>query len=399
MSGPFRGLRVVEMGHALAGPLACTLMGDFGADVIKIERPGVGDSLRAMGPKHDGVGVWWSVTGRNKRSICIDYKQDAGRELVLELLASADVLVENYRPGVLERAGLGWEQLSALFPRLIMLSISGFGQRGPYRQRGGFGKIAEAFSGATHLTGSAEEPPVHPGYSLGDATTGLMGAFGIASALYDRDRTGCGQLIDLALYEPLFRLVEWQLPLQALLGTTAMRNGPRFPFDGAFITDICATADQESVIVSAATTESLRRLREFVTGEGLMDPDAESDTALVDGLRVWVARHTREQAIARLEAEGLVVGSVLTAQDLLEDEHVQARGNIARPKSDSGQEVPMPGVLPHLSASPGEVRWPGPPLGAHTEEILRDTLGLSEEHCRRLVADGVVGGAPGEQHA
>ena len=398
-SGPFAGLRVIEMGHALAGPLACTLLGDFGADVIKVERPGVGDSLRAMGPKHNGTGVWWSVTGRNKRSICIDYKQPAGRDLILDLLRKADVLVENYRPGVLDRAGLGWAELSVLMPRLIMLSISGFGQTGPYRERGGFGKIAEAFSGATHLTGSTDAPPVHPGYSLGDATTGLMGAFGIVSALYDRDRTGRGQLIDLALYEPLFRLVEWQLPLQALLGNTAMRNGPRFPFDGAFITDICATADGESLIVSAATTDSLKRLRDFVVREELMDPSSSSDSDLVDGLRKWVAQHGRDEAIARLEAEGLVVGGVMNAKDLLGDPHVSARENIARPSDAAGQEIPMPGVLPHLSGNPGQVRWPGASLGAHTEEILRDVLGLSPELEEKLIRDGVVGEPAGGGHA
>jgi crotonobetainyl-CoA:carnitine CoA-transferase CaiB-like acyl-CoA transferase len=393
-TGPYRDLRVVEMGHALAGPLACTLMGDFGADVIKVERPGVGDSLRAMGPKHDGTGVWWSVTGRNKRSICIDFKQPAGVDLIMSILDGADILVENYRPGVLDRAGLSWEALSERCPRLIMLRISGFGQTGPYRDRGGFGKIAEAFSGATHLTGADDAPPVHPGYSLGDATTGLMGAFGLATALFERERSGRGQLIDLALYEPLLRLIEWQLPLQALTGTTAMRNGPRFPFDGAFITDICATADGESVIVSAATTDSVGRLRDFVAGEGLLDPASTGEAPIVDALRVWVAQHTRDDAIVRLEAAGVVVGGVLTAADLLDDPHVAARENIAYPQDAAGTTVPMPAVLPHLSGSPGSVRWPGAAVGAHTEEILRDVLHLSAEQQAALIADGVVGAPP-----
>ncbi len=393
-TGPFTGLRVIEMGHALAGPLACTLLADFGADVIKIERPGVGDSLRAMGPKHQGTGVWWSVTGRNKRSICIDFKQEAGLELIHALLADADVLVENYRPGVLARSGLGWDSLSERYPRLIMLQISGFGQTGPYRDRGGFGKIAEAYSGATHLTGSEDEPPVHPGYSLGDATTGMLGAFGIATALYDRDRTGRGQHIDLALYEPLMRVIEWQLPMQGLLGINPKRNGPRFPFDGAFITDICATADHESVIVSAATTVSVGRLRDFVIREGLLDADTPGETPIVDGLRIWVSRHTRDEAIERLEAEGLVVGGVLTARDLLDDPHARARENIVYPTKETGEPVPMVGVVPKLSANPGAVRWPGPALGAHADEILRDVLGLDETQRRELVDAGIVSEAP-----
>jgi crotonobetainyl-CoA:carnitine CoA-transferase CaiB-like acyl-CoA transferase len=324
----------------------------------------------------------------------VDFKQPAGLELIHGLLADADVLVENYRPGVLARSGLDWESLSERYPRLIMLQISGFGQEGPYRDRGGFGKIAEAFSGATNLTGITDEPPVHPGYSLGDATTGLMGAFGIATALFHREQTGRGQHIDLALYEPLFRLIEWQLPLQALLGVTALRNGPRFPFDGAFITDICSTADGESVIVSAATTDSVNRLRAFVENEGLLAPDSESLVDIVDGLRVWVSRHTRDEAIERLEAERLVVGGVMTARDLLDDEHLAARDNIAYPLDGAGVQIPMPGALPRMSGTPGSVRWPGAALGEHAEEILRDVLGLDADQRRALVADGVVGGAP-----
>lgn len=393
MSGVFTGLRVIEMGHALAGPLACTLLADQGADVIKIERPGTGDSLRAMGPKHEGTGVWWSVTGRNKRSICIDYKQPEGLELIHKLLAEADVLVENYRPGTLARFGLDWESLSERYPRLIFLQISGFGQNGPYRDRGGFGKIAEAYSGATHLTGEADIAPVHPGYSLGDATTGLMGSFGISAALYDRERTGRGQHIDLALYEPLMRMIEWQLPLQGLLGQTAHRAGPRFPFDGAFITDICATSDGESVIVSAATTESVGRLRAFVVGEGLMGDDVEGEAPIVDGLREWVARHTRDEAIEALEAAGLVVGGVFTADDLLHDPHAAARENIAYPVKETGDAVPMPSVVPRLETNPGTVRWPGPALGQHAEEILREDLGLDEAAASDLIERGIVSGA------
>jgi crotonobetainyl-CoA:carnitine CoA-transferase CaiB-like acyl-CoA transferase len=381
---------VVELGHALAGPLAATFLGDFGADIVKVERVDGGDSLRAMGPKHDGTGVWWSVTGRNKRSICIDYKTPEGREVLMDLLASADVLVENFRPGALDRAGFGWDVLSERFPELIMLRISGFGQTGPLREQGGFGKIAEAYSGATYLTGEADKPPLHPGFSLGDATAGLMGAFGVVVALEERRRSGRGQLIDLALYEPLFRLIEWQLPLYGLLGQVATRSGPKFPFDGAFITDICATADGESIVVSAATTASLDRLRAFVRGKGMASEDAD-DREIVDGLRRWVGEHTREEALLRLQEEGLVVGGVLNASDLIDDPHVAARESIAYPTDGSGTEIPMPAALPKLSESPGEVRWPGPPLGAHTKEVLIDTLGYSEEKYDSLVAANAVG--------
>ncbi len=386
---PLAGLKVVELGHALAGPLAATLLGDFGAEVIKVERIGVGDSLRDMGPKHEGTGVWWSVTGRNKRSICLDYKAPAGKELLLDLIGEADVVIENFRAGALDRAGLGWGDLHERFPRLIMLRISGFGQTGPYSDRGGFGKIAEAFSGATFLTGEKERPPLHPGFSLGDATTGLMGAFGVMVALSQRGESGEGQLVDLALYEPLFRLIEWQLPLYELLGELAVRNGPRFPFDGAFVTDICATRDGESVVVSAATTVSLEKLRGFVQGEGLIEEGA-SDTEMVNGLRVWVGRHDRAEAIERLSEAGLIVGSVYSAADLASDPHVEARKNIVRPAGADGRGVPMPAALPRLSATPGSVKWPGPALGAHTREVLSGELGLSAERIDELLGEGVI---------
>jgi crotonobetainyl-CoA:carnitine CoA-transferase CaiB-like acyl-CoA transferase len=392
---PLAGLRVIELGHALAGPLAATFLADFGADVVKVERVDGGDAMRAMGPKHDGTGIWWSVTGRNKRSICLDYKRSEGRDILLALLAETDILVENFRPGALERSGLGWDDLSPRLPSLIMLRISGFGQSGPYSPRRGFGKIAEAFSGATFLTGEKDRPPLHPGFSLGDATAGLMGAFGVVMALHERASSGRGQLVDLALYEPLFRMIEWQLPLFGLLGRLAVRNGPRFPFDGAFVTDICATADGQSIVVSAATTESLERLRSFIRAEGLAgddtgEPDAPSDAALIEGLRRWVAAHPRDEALARLHSEGLIVHGVFSAADLMEDPHVAARENIAWVDDGHGTDVPMPSALPRLSRTPGSVRSPAPGLGQHAREILAE-LGYSDARCEELIAGGVVG--------
>jgi crotonobetainyl-CoA:carnitine CoA-transferase CaiB-like acyl-CoA transferase len=262
MAGPLSGLKVLELGEALAGPLTCTLLGDFGASVIKVERPGAGDSMRTMGPVRDGVGLWWTVTGRGKRSIALDLKSPDGRE-VLSALATrwADVVVENFRPGVLERNGIVWDELHAANPGVILVRISGFGQSGPYAARRGFGKIAEGFSGATNLTGHRDGPPVQPGYSLGDATTAMFAVVGALLALFARERGGHGQVIDLALYEGLLRLIEWQLPLEAHGELAVTRNGNSFPFEDAFITDIVTCADGESVIYSAATAVHLARLR------------------------------------------------------------------------------------------------------------------------------------------
>lgn len=389
MNLPLEGIRVLELGHALAGPFASVMMADFGADVLKVERPGVGDSLRAMGPQARGKGLWWSVTGRNKRSVCIDLKSDEGRALVHELVATCDVVVENFRPGVLDRLGIGFDDLRATKPDLVMLSVSGFGQTGPYSRRGGFGKIAEAFSGATNLTGDVDRAPVHPGYSLGDATTGLMGAYGILVALRHRDNTGEGQLIDLALYEPLLRLIEWQVPIYDHTGEVPARNGSRFPFDGAFITDICQTKDDLAVVVSAATTQSLKSLRELLAHSGeLSDVDANEE-AVVFALRKWVLGHTRADALEGLHGAEVVAGEINTAADLVDEPHMAARQNFVT-VADGAASIRMPSPIPSLSASPGRVAWAGPDLGQHTDEVLAEVLKLGADRIEQLRAAGTI---------
>ncbi|MEV0694437.1 CoA transferase [Streptomyces sp. NPDC050388] len=388
--GPLQGLRVVELGHALAGPFGGALLGDFGADVIKIEHPRQGDSLRDMGPKLGENSVWWRVTGRNKRSVCIDFKKPEGLSLVQDLLRTADVLIENFRPGVLDRSGLGWSDLSRLNPRLVMLSISGFGSGGPYSERPGFGKIAEAFSGATHLTGQADAPAVHPGYSLGDATTGLMGAFGVMVALQERDRSGKGQLIDLALYESLLRMIEWQVPLKQMLGWEAHRKGNQFPFEDAFLTDICATADDSDIVVSAATTKALDAIRRLLTDEDVIGPSSGTTAEMAAALRDWVAKRPREEALRLLRERDIVAGPVYSASDIIADEHIAARQNLVSVPDVTGADVLMPNVVPKLETTPGSVRWAGPALGQHSDEVLTECLALSEAELAELRADGVI---------
>ncbi|MCU1480501.1 MAG: hypothetical protein JWQ19_1287 [Subtercola sp.] len=388
--GPLTGMRVVELGHALAAPFAGSLLGDFGADIIKIEQPGHGDSLRAMGPQLDSSSVWWSVTGRNKRSVCIDFKKPRGLELVRALLEDADVLVENFRPGVLDRAGLGWEELHAAYPQLIMLSISGYGRGGPYSDRPGFGKIAEAFSGATHLTGEAEQPPTHPGYSLGDATTGLMGAFGIMVAMHERARSGIGQSIDLALYETLFRMIEWQIPLNELQGWEVHRTGTQFPFNEAFLTDICATSDGYNIVISAATTKSLASIRSLLLEHDLITDTAATVLDMAPHLRAWVKTLPRDEAMRVLRHYDVVVGPVHGAADMTSDPHLAARGNIVTAADSNGRSIPMPNVVPMLQGTPGEVRWAGPNLGEHSGEVMSELLGLDEAQIAQLVAEGVI---------
>ena len=388
-AGPLSNLRVVELGFAIAGPLAGTLMADLGADVVKVEQPGAGDGMRNMGPKVQGVGVWWLVAGRNKRCITVDIKTAAGLAILHGLLRDADILVENFRPGVLERLGLGWDTLHALNPRLIMVRISGFGQTGPRAARPGFGKLAEAYSGATNLTGDPQREPVHPSYSLGDVVCALMGAFGAVSAVNARSVSGRGQQVDLALYEPLFRLIDWQLPLHTLAGTVVRRNGPRFPFGEAFLTELCHARDGDAIVFSAATPSHLERLAALLRSEG-MDGDFASTAVLGDALRAWTAAHDRAHVLGRLGEHDLVFGPVYTPADLLADEHIAARGNVVRLAHPALGEVPMPSAVPAFSDTPGGVRWLGAGLGEHTEEVLRERLGYDAARIAALRRDRVI---------
>jgi len=379
---PLSGYRVIEIGHALAGPIAATFLADFGAEVIKIEKPGEGDSLRRMGPSSKGTGIWWLVTGRNKKSVTLDLKAAAARPVLEDLLRGADVLVENHRPGVMERLGLGWEEVRKINPRLVMLRVSGFGQTGPYSRRGGFGKIAEAFSGATNLTGHRGQPAVHPGYSLGDAVAGLSGAFGVALALLARVKSGVGQMIDLALYEPMFRLIEWQIPMHVISGLHVERNGAQFPFTDAFITNIFLTGDGHSVVFSAATADSIERLRKLLDEEGVLK-GGESTDQLDAALKAWMLQHDREYISQRFKTWEMVSGLVYTPAEILADEHFRARQNIVNAVHGTLGEVPMPAVMPTLSDTPGKVNWPGPKLGEHTEAVLRE-LGYDDERLAGL---------------
>jgi len=386
------GLLVVELGHVLAGPFAATLLGDFGAEVIKIERPNVGDGQRTMGPSVGSSPLWFSVLGRNKQSVTLDIKSSEGNELLCELLTSADVLIENFKPGTLERLGLTTEVLEALNPRLILLRISGFGQTGPYSSRKGFGKVAEAFSGATNLTGDPAGIPFHPGYSLGDLTAGMLGAFGILVAVQERTRTGKGQIIDLALYEALFRMIEWQIPIRVATGKSVERTGNKFPFDGAFSTDVYATADAQFVAVSASSPRLILALDAFVRERtpDMTAPSPAPARVLTDALGKWIATREALSAIAELDEAGIIAGLIYTPDLLLKDPHVKARNNIVVVKDADGSPISMPNAMPYLSRTPGEVKWPAPALGAHTDEVLRRRLHVTEERLALLREQGII---------
>jgi crotonobetainyl-CoA:carnitine CoA-transferase CaiB-like acyl-CoA transferase len=397
--GPLTGLRVIELGHALAGPFACTLLADLGAEVIKLEQVGEGDDVRRTGLMENGVSLWWAVTGRNKKSVCIDVKKPEGLDVLKSLIRVSDVLVENFRPGVLERMGLGWPDLTELNDQLVLLRVSGFGQTGPYSYRRGFGKIAEAFCGATNLTGYADAAPVHPGYSLADAVTGLMGAFGVVAAIRSRDGGAGGQVIDLALYEGLLRMIEWQLPYVGRLEFNSSRNGGEFPFTGAYLTGIWPSRDDHFIVISAATSQVKLRILRLLQSHDAWPTTAGSDDiddipALAAGVRTWIAATDAQTVLQELEDAGAVAGMVYDPATIVADPHMRERGSvidIGHPQVTGS--IPMPGVFPLFDKTPGRVREPAPILGYHTEEILGDLLGYSAESIAALIDGGVAQGA------
>jgi succinyl-CoA---D-citramalate CoA-transferase len=392
--GPFSGVRVIELGHALAGPFACSLLADLGAEVIKVERVGSGDDVRVLGFKEAGVGLWWTVTARNKKSVCLDLRSAAGLQVLRDLIAASDVFVENFRPGVVESMGLGWPDLSALNDQLIMLRVSGFGQTGPYSYRRGFGKVAEAFSGATNITGEAGQAPVHPGYSLADTVTGLMGAFGVAAALHGRAVGAGGQMIDLALYEGLLRMIEWQLPYVGRLGFNAKRNGGAFPFSHAYLMGIWLSLDGQYVAVSAATPETIRRIMRFLQARQAWPQSDDGEEPDIPGisaaLEAWIAVTDAMVVLRELEDAGAVAGMVYDPASIIDDPHMRARESVIESDHPDIGAIPMPGIVPKFSETPGRIRHPAPSLGQHTEYVLRDVLGYSEERIAALAAEGAA---------
>jgi crotonobetainyl-CoA:carnitine CoA-transferase CaiB-like acyl-CoA transferase len=317
-----------------------------------------------------------------------------GQDLVKSLVAKSDVVVENFRPGVLERCKLGWDDLRAVKPDLVMLRISGFGQTGPYSQRPGFGKIGESFSGATTLTGHRDEAPVHPGWSAADLTVGLTGAFSVMLALYALRESGQrGQMIDLALYEPLFRMIEWQIPLYEQTGWVPRRNGAKFPFGNAFLTNICSTTDDRSVVVSCANLATLGRLIKLLAAEGRVPATLEALDDIVRlevELEAWISGNDYATVMARLREFDVPSELVYTAADLYTDEHIRARGSLVSVKHPDLGEITMPAPIPRFSTFHGEVKWAGPRLGEHVDDVLGGLLGMTVDEIAELRRKGVV---------
>ena len=397
--GLLSGVRIIELGHAVAVPFGTSILSDFGAEIIKVEDPKQGDMCRDFGPKKNGVGLWWKVTGRNKKCVTLNLKDPRGVELCKRLIATADAVVENYRPGVLKRLGLGNDVLRAIKPNLVITSVSGYGQTGPLSDLPGFGKVGEAMGGVMNLTGEANGPPLAPGFSFADCCSGLFSALSTMMALYHRDaKNGVAATLDIGLFEPIQRMIEWQVIVADQLGIVAKRSGARFPLEGAGFSNSFECRDGKWVMISAASALVVRRVLNAIdTGTLAKDPRFATDEALLknlDGLdreaAKWIAARDRATVLARFTEVGAVCGPVYDATDIMADPHVLAREDVIEIDDPDLGKTRMVGVVPKVPEAPGRVRWAGASLGAHNQAVFSGILGLKPGEIDQLRASGVV---------
>lgn len=392
---PLAQLKVIEMGQLIAGPFAAKTLADFGADVIKIEPPNVGDALRKWRLLKDGTSVWWQVQSRNKRSLSLDLKLVEAQEIVRTLVKEADVLIENFRPGTLEGWGLDPQKLLEINPRLIVLRISGYGQTGPYRDKPGFGVVAEAMGGLRHLTAEPGRVPVRVGISIGDTLASLHGVIGILLALQERHHSGQGQIIDIALYEAVFNCMESLLPEYSAFGEVRQAAGSALP--GIAPTNAYLCADGGYVLVAGNGDSIFKRLMAVIGRDDLgSDPQLENNdgrvkrVAELDGaIGEWAKTVSTDQALEILDSVSVPAGRIYTIADIASDPHYKARGNIETIQMQDGSKLDVPGVIPKLSRTPGSIKTLAPDIGENTDEILRG-LGLNEVQVTSLKERGVA---------
>ena len=392
---PLEGVTVVDAGNLVASPFATGLLADFGADVVKIEHPEYGDSLRQLAPHKEGVPLWWKVTDRNKRCVTLDLSSAEGAAVFKDLVAEADVVTENYRPGTMEKWGVGYEDLKEVNEGIVMLHISGFGRTGPYSDRPGFGRIAGAMSGMTNLIGDSDGPPMTPGYPLADGVSGIFGALGVMIALYHRDANGgVGQEIDLALYESLFRLLESNAIEYDQTEGVPYRNGNTHEYVAPSST--YETADGEYLTMTASTPSIWERLCRAIDREEMLeDPRFEDNAARVEhsdavngAVREWVNERTREEVEEAFDEHQVAYGFAYDMQDVFQDEHY--RESMVRVPDEELGEAVVQNVVPRFSETPGEVDHLGPRTGEHNEEVYEGELGYPPERLEELREQGVI---------
>jgi formyl-CoA transferase len=393
--GPLAGLKVIEMGQLIAGPFAAKTLADFGADVVKIEPPGVGDPLRNWRLLKNGTSVWWQVQSRNKRSVALDLKKPEAQEIVRKLAAEADVLIENFRPGALEGWGLGPQQLVEANPRLVVLRISGYGQTGPYRDRPGFGVVGEAMGGLRHLTAEPGRVPVRVGVSIGDTLAALHGVIGILMALHERQHSGQGQVIDVALYEAVFNCMESLLPEYSASGAVRGPAGSALP--GIAPTNAYLCSDGGYALIAGNGDSIYKRLMAAIGREDLGNDPALADNAgrvkrveeIDAAIGAWTATRTVDEVLSVLEASSVPSGRIYTVADIAADPHYAARGMLQNITLEDGDTLTVPGIIPKLSRTPGAHARNAPALGQDTDDVLSE-VGLSSEQIAALKARGVL---------
>lgn len=394
--GPLSGLRVLDIATVFAGPFAAALMGDMGADVVKVELPGVGDPLRQLGPFSGDVSLTWAASARNKRSVTLDLRSEAGQEVLMRLLPEFDVLIENFRPGTLQRWGLPTERLREANPDLIVVHVSGFGQTGPLAEKVGFGTPATAYSGFAHISGYPDRPPILPSVSLVDYLTGMYAALGALSALYQLKVQGRGpDEVDVALYESMFRMLEVVVAEYDVLGTVRERTGNELAASSP--AGIYETADGQWIVIVTSTERTFARLAAAMDREDLLtDPEFSTNRARLERrdrmnalVSEWTGRHTREQVEARLDQFSVPASAVYDVADIFGDEHYRARDMLVQVSHPTLDTVTLPGVVPKFHDNPGSVRTAGPLLGQHTDEVLA-SVGLTADEIDGLRSQGVI---------
>ena len=392
---PLQGLKVLELGQLIAGPFATKLMGEFGADVIKIEPPVTGDPLRKWRMLEEGTSLWWHVQTRNKRSVALDLHSKEGQVLALKLATEADVVVENFRPGTLDNWGLGWEALSAVNPRLIMVHISGFGQTGPYRDKPGFGVIGEAMGGLRYLTGQPGQPSMRVGVSIGDSLAALYAVIGTLLALQERNHSGRGQEIDVALYESVFAMMESLLPEFDASDQVRQPSGSALP--GITPSNAYRCLGGDYVLIAGNGDSIFKRLmaaigrEDLANDESLAHNDGRSEQAeMIDAaIQVWTEERSRDAILQVLDDARVPAGYPYTAEDIAHDPHYLAREMIQTFIRPNGKPLKVPGILPKLSATPGRLGDGGPSLGQHTDDVL-DELGIDLQTRAKLRQAGII---------
>jgi formyl-CoA transferase len=395
MAGPLDGIKVLELGQLIAGPFAAKTLADFGAEVIKVESPAGGDPLRKWRMLKDGTSVWWQVQSRNKRSIALDLKDGEAQAIVRQLAADADVLIENFRPGAMESWGLGPDELFALNPRLVMLRISGYGQSGPYRDRPGFGVVAEAMGGLRHLTGEPGRVPVRVGVSIGDTLAALHGVIGILLALHHRHQSGRGQVVDVALYEAVFNCMESLLPEYSAFGAVRGPAGSAMP--GIVPTNAYPCRDGGYALVAGNGDSIFKRLMTVIGRADLAADPQLADNAgrvaraaeLDEAIGAWTAGRSVDEVLAALDAASVPAGRIYTVADIAADPHYRARAMLAEVTMEDGTLLTVPGIVPKLSETPGGHRRNAPRLGQDTDAVLRE-IGLTSEQIEALKRRGIV---------